>query len=44
VRGRENEPANVVHTLRALAAARDEEPGALEARIESNARAAFALA
>jgi TatD DNase family protein len=44
VRGRENEPANVVHTLRALATARDEEPSALEARIESNATAAFALA
>jgi TatD DNase family protein len=43
VRGRENEPANVVHTLRALAAARGEEPSALEARIESNAAAAFAL-
>jgi TatD DNase family protein len=43
VRGRENEPANVVHTLRALAAARGEEPSALEARIDSNARTAFAL-
>jgi TatD DNase family protein len=43
VRGRENEPANVVHTLRVLAAARDEEPSALEARIEANAAAAFRL-
>jgi TatD DNase family protein len=43
VRGRENEPANVVHTLRVLAAARDEEPSALEARIEANAAAAFGL-
>jgi TatD DNase family protein len=43
VRGRENEPANVVHTLQALAAARDEEPRELEDRIESNAAAAFGL-
>jgi TatD DNase family protein len=43
VRGRENEPANVVHTLAALAEARGEEPEALEARIEANAAAAFSL-
>jgi TatD DNase family protein len=43
MRGRENEPANVVHTLEALAAVRGEEPRALETRIESNAAAAFGL-
>jgi TatD DNase family protein len=43
VRGRENEPANVVHTLTVLAEVRGEEPQALEARIEANAAAAFAL-
>jgi TatD DNase family protein len=43
VRGRENEPANVVHTLAVLADVRGEEPQALEARIEANAAAAFAL-
>ena len=43
VRGRENEPANVVHTLETLAEARGEDPSALEAQIESNATAAFAL-
>jgi TatD DNase family protein len=43
VRGRENEPANVVHTLAALAEVRGEEPRALEARIEANAAAVFAL-
>jgi TatD DNase family protein len=43
VRGRENEPANVVHTLAVLAEARGEEPKALEARIEANAAAAFSL-
>ena len=43
VRGRENEPANVIHTLEALARARGEEPQELEARIEANATAAFAL-
>jgi TatD DNase family protein len=42
-RGRPNEPANVVHTLTALAAARGEEPGELERQIEANAAAAFAL-
>jgi TatD DNase family protein len=43
VRGRVNEPANVVHVLEALAAARGEEAEALEARIEANADAAFSL-
>jgi len=43
VRGRENEPANVVHTLEALAQARGEEPDELEAQIETNAAAAFGL-
>jgi TatD DNase family protein len=42
-RGRPNEPANVVHTLEALAGARGEEVAALESRIEANADAAFAL-
>jgi TatD DNase family protein len=43
VRGRPNEPANVVHTLAALAAARSEDPDELEARIDANANAAFGL-
>lgn len=43
VRGRRNEPANVVHTLEALARARNEDPAGLEAAIDVNARAAFAL-
>jgi TatD DNase family protein len=43
VRGKRNEPANVVHTLAALAQARGEEPAELEARIESNAAACFGL-
>jgi TatD DNase family protein len=43
VRGRPNEPANVVHTLAVLAAARGEDPAELEARIEANAAAAFGL-
>jgi TatD DNase family protein len=43
VRGRRNEPANVVHTLAALAEARGDEPGDLERRIEANAAAAFSL-
>jgi TatD DNase family protein len=43
VRGRENEPAHVIHTLAALAEARGEEPRELEAQIEANAAAAFAL-
>jgi TatD DNase family protein len=43
VRGRENEPANVVHTLASLAETRGEDPRELEARIEANAAAAFGL-
>jgi TatD DNase family protein len=43
VRGRENEPANVVHTLNTLAEARGEEPSALQAQIDANATAAFGL-
>jgi TatD DNase family protein len=43
VRGRPNEPANVVHTLAALAEARGQEAAALEAAIEENAAAAFGL-
>jgi TatD DNase family protein len=43
VRGGRNEPANVVHTVAALAAARGEEPDALEQTIDANASAAFGL-
>jgi TatD DNase family protein len=43
VRGRRNEPANVVHTLAALAQARGEQPAELEAQIERNAAACFGL-
>jgi TatD DNase family protein len=43
VRGRENEPANVVHTLATLAEARGDDPSALEAQIDTNATAAFGL-
>ena len=43
VRGRVNEPANVVHTLAALARARGEEPTELETRVERNAAACFGL-
>ena len=43
VRGRPNEPANVVHTLQALARARCEEPAVLERRIDHNAAQCFAL-
>jgi TatD DNase family protein len=43
VRGRPSEPANVMHTLAGLAAARGEDPGELERQIESNAQAAFQL-
>jgi TatD DNase family protein len=41
VRGRPNEPLNVMHTLAALAAVRGEREDDLEARIEENATAAF---
>ena len=43
VRGKTNEPAYVVHTVAALAEARDDEPGALAAQIDANATAAFGL-
>jgi TatD DNase family protein len=42
-RGRPNEPANVVHTVAALAATRSEDPAELAARIDANATEAFAL-
>ena len=44
VRGRPNEPAYVMHTLAALAAARGEDAAGLEAQIEANAAALFGLA
>jgi TatD DNase family protein len=43
VRGRPNEPANVVHTLATLAEARGEEPDELARAIDANATAAFGL-
>jgi len=43
VRGRPNEPANVVHTLAVLAAVRRVDRDVLEAQIEANAAQAFAL-
>jgi len=43
VRGRPNEPANIVHTVAALAQARREEPEELAAQIERNAAACFGL-
>jgi TatD DNase family protein len=42
-RGRPNEPAFVVHTIEALAAARGEDPAVLAERIDANATAAFSL-
>jgi len=42
-RGQPNEPANVVHTVAALAQARSEDPAELAARIDVNATAAFSL-
>jgi TatD DNase family protein len=42
-RGRPNEPANVVHTVTALAEARGESPADLAAEIDENAARAFAL-
>ena len=42
-RGRPNEPANVVHTLAALAAARDEPEDELGKQLDANAAAAFRL-
>jgi TatD DNase family protein len=43
-RGRPNEPANVVHTLAALAEIRGDDPEELAARIDENADRAFGLA
>jgi TatD DNase family protein len=43
LRGRPNEPANVVHTVAELARVRGEEPAELGARLDANATAAFAL-
>lgn len=43
VRGRPNEPANVVHTVIALATARGEDPAELGKRVAANAAAAFGL-
>lgn len=42
-RGRPNEPANVVHTVAALAETRGEDPAELAARIDENAARAFGL-
>jgi len=42
-RGRPNEPANAMHTLEVLAAARGEDAGDLARRIEENATAVFGL-
>jgi TatD DNase family protein len=43
VRGRRNEPAHLVHTIEVLAQTRGEDAGALAARTEANASAAFRL-
>jgi TatD DNase family protein len=43
VRGQPNEPANVVHTVAALAEARGEDLDGLAAQIDANASAAFSL-
>ena len=43
LRGRPNEPANVVHTVAVLAAARGEDADELAARIDANATEAFRL-
>jgi TatD DNase family protein len=42
-RGRPNEPANVVHTVAALAEARGEDVAELTTRLDANAAAAFSL-
>ena len=44
VRGRPNEPANVIHTVAALAAVRGVTVEALAAQIDDNATCAFGLA
>jgi TatD DNase family protein len=43
VRGKPNEPAHVVHTVRVLAEARGESPDDLAAVTHANAAVAFAL-
>jgi TatD DNase family protein len=43
LRGRPNEPANVLHTVRVLAEARGETPDEVSARVEENATRAFSL-
>ncbi len=43
VRGRRNEPANIVHTIAALAGVRGETPELLAARTHANATVAFRL-
>ena len=43
VRGRQNEPANVVHTITALAQAREQQPSTLAELAHENATAAFDL-
>ena len=43
MRGRRNEPANVMHTLRLLASERGVEPGVLESQVERNADRVFRL-
>jgi TatD DNase family protein len=43
VRGKRNEPAYVMHTLAALAQARNEDPVELERQIDANATACFSL-
>lgn len=43
LRGRPNEPANILRTLEALAEARNEDTTELAARIDANAAAAFGL-
>ena len=43
LRGRPNEPAHVVHTVAALAAARGEDADELAAQIDANASAVFRL-
>jgi TatD DNase family protein len=43
LRGRPNEPANVMHTLAALAHARNIDAGELEAQIDANATRCFSL-
>jgi TatD DNase family protein len=43
VRGRPNEPAHVIHTIAALAAARGEEPQSLAELTHENAAAAFGV-